>query len=878
MLLALLRRVLPSDWSEDIVRDLEEAHRRERANRGPLRADVWLAGQVVRFAGRFALERRPWRTDSGGEKERLASLTQDVRLTFRSLLRVPVFSLAVIATLAVGVGANAAVFSVVRGVLLKPLPYPHSDRLVVAEPSPWVPAEIVEDVRRRSPALEEVAGFYPLDFTVTGAERPEGVHGAVVTPDLLTLLGADMALGRAFTDKDARPDAPRTAILSHADWERSYGASPAVIGRSIRLDGVPHEIIGVMSAGFRQLTPRTGEVGVWTPAGMDRLGADVLPEGSISWAIPVARLAAGVPRERAQAELDAALDRYRERHPEAVDGPIRRLRWAPLRSNLTHAVRNGLLVLQAAVGLLLLLSCVNVANLLLVRFDSRRGEVAVRSALGASRVRLLRQLVTESVMLAIAGGLAGLVLRAAFLELMLAVAPPDLPRIGTVSDDGSIVFFTMALAIVAGLAFGTIPALAATRESPQQGLKESGRVARRSGSRQRLSRALVVAQVALTLMLVVSATLLVRSFVALSDQDPGFGTDGVVAVRMSVPEDRYESMPLLVGYLGRLVGRVQEVPGVGEAAVSNNLPLWRGNAIRSFVIDGESEVRDAQYGVVSADYFRTLGIPLLRGRPFGETDGPDAPRVAIVDEAFAERAWPGQDAIGKRLRFEDGRESLTVVGVCGDIRGYGLAAAPEPGLYIPYAQRPATPVEVAVGKNVVLLVRLQRSADTGEAAQALRQAVWDVEPGQPVPEITPLAAILSDSTRPQRFRATLLAAFAAVALLIAIAGIYGVVGHVLAQRTGELAIRRALGASDREAVRLVLGWGLRLAGVGIVLGGVGVVWAGRLIRGLLFGIEPTDPGTLLAGAVTVLLITLVACAVPAYRATRVDALVAMRSE
>lgn len=875
-LLSLLRCALPADWADDVVRDLEEAHGRRRAEVGRLRAALWLAAEAALMAGSFGVERLRQRVAHFDARHAVGFLGQDVRLALRSLRASPVFTVAVVLTVGVSIGANTAIFSVVRAVLLDPLPYPAPERLVVMEPYPWTPAEIVDDVRRTGGAFEAMAGFYPLRFTAVGGERPVEIEGAVVTPGFFRLLGARMALGRDFTDGDARPDAPPTAILSHRAWMELFGGSADAIGRALRLDGTPYEVVGVAAEGFRQLTPRTEDPGVWTVAGMDRLGANVLPEGSVPWAIPVGRLAPDVSLERAQAVLDGAVERFRGHNPGQDEVPLRGVRWATLHSNLTDGTRDALLLLQAAVGLVLLLACGNVANLLLVRSAARRGEIALRTALGASRGRLFRQLLTESVVLAVLGGLAGLALMPPTLGLVLELAPPNLLRIGDVSPDATLLLLTLGVAVATGLLFGVVPGLAATRPSASAGLQETGRTRTASRSRHRLSQVLVVAQVTLTLVLVVSAGLLVRTFVSLAGQEPGFREDGVLAMRLSVPVDRYRSVPLLEDYERRLVGRLREVPGVASAALANHLPLERSHAIRSYMAEGVTEPREAQYAVVSPGYFRTLGIPVLRGRPFHESDDRTSPPVAVVDEALAREAWPGEDPVGKRVRFEDGRAWYTVVGVSADVRGGGLAALPGAGLHIPYGQRPDTPVELAVGRDIVILVGARAGA--GELAEALRRAVWDVEPTQPVPAVVSLGSTLSESTRAQRFRATLFAAFAGLALLLAVAGIYGVVGHVLGERTHEFGIRRALGADDREIVRLALSWGLRLTAAGIALGLVGVVAAARLLSGLLFGVGATDALTVAAAVCAVLLVALLACVVPAVRAVRADPLLAMRSE
>lgn len=877
---ALLRRLLPGDWATDILRDLDEDYHRQRARSGPLRARWWFLRQWVQLAVRFTVERLRDATRSAAPGEWMRPLLQDLRFTFRSLGRSPVFFGGVVLTLAVGMGANAAIFSVVRGVVLAPLPYPDSDRLMVVDPYPWTPAEIVQNLGDAGPGTpyEEVAGYYPRPFTSTGGERPEELQGATVTPSFFGILGATMAVGRGFTDADARADAPHTAVLGYEAWQRLYGGDPAVLGRTLTLDGQPYEIVGVTAREFRPLLPRTERSDVWTPATMDQLGADVLPEGSIPWAIPLVRIRSGIPLARAQESLRTAVSRFRDRNPDESEGGPSWTRWEPLKSDVTGAARGPLFILQAAVGVVLILACVNVANLLLVRLGARRGELAVRTALGASRGQIARQLVTESVVLAVLGALAGLFLVAVSLRLVVSIAPPDLPRLSHVTLDVPVFVFALGVAVATGLAFGVAPALYGGG-SPRRSMRESTRTATGSRRRHRVTQGLVIAEVTLTVVLVASAGLLVRSFSSLIGEDPGFDTSDVVAVPLVAPEDQFDDVPGLQRYQTRLLESMARVPGVQSVALANNLPLSRGNATRSVVLEGEREPRSAQYGVVSEDYFRTLGIPVRQGRALQPNDTRDAAAVAVVDESMARSFWPDADAVGRRFRFEDDSTWITVVGVSGDIRGRGLAQSPQPGFHISYRQRPESPVELDVGKRMALLVRARPGAPSlADLSAALREAVWGVDPGQPVPEVDRLRDLVTGDAAPQRFRATLVGAFAALALLLALAGVYGVVANLLTERIHEFGIRRALGATHVDIVRTILGWGLRLATAGVVLGLVGAAWAGHLLSSFLYGVGSADPASLAFATLAVAAVTLAACLVPAWRAVRLRALVTLRGE
>jgi len=804
----------------------------------------------------------------------VSAFRHDIKHTLRGLRAAPFFFAATVLTLAVGIGANTALFSIVKTVLLEPLPYPEPERLVMLESYPWTPVEIIRDLRKSGRAFESIAAFYPRAFAISGGERPQELIGAEATPGLLRLFPARLALGRGFTPADAQPGAAPTVIINQRIWEARYGGTPDVIGRTLTVDGRAHQIIGVLEPGFRQIAPRTGEPEFWIPYEPQLVRAD----GELVWAALLGRLRDRVSLRQAQAELDAALARFQRRHPE-FEGPRWDRRFATMKSVLVKNVRTALLVLQLAVGAVLLIACVNVANLLLARLSSRRKELAIRAALGAGRSRLLRQLLTESLTLAAIGGLAGLGLMLLMLRLLLRAAPPDIPRIAEVGVDVPVLLFTLSISIVAGLLFGIVPATATTRGGPAGFLKEGSRTVAGSPTRHRLSQGLVVAEVTLTLVLLAGAGLLARTFVALTGQETGFRTEGIAVVPLHVPNGRYESVPELERFWARVIERLHAVPGIESVAVANNLPIARGGATRLLELEGESagtDARLAEYGVVSPDYFGSLEIPLLRGRYFQESDRRGAPQVAIIDAAMWRRIWPGQDPIGRRFRFVDTEEWMTVVGIVGDIRGRGLAEDPGPGFYIPYQQRPQTFVELATGHRAYVLAATDGAI--ASLGRSLRQAIWDVDPAQPVPEVTTLAAVLAERVGPERFRATLLGAFAAIALILVIAGIYGVVAYVVAERRHEFGIRRALGATGRNIVGNVLGWGLRLTGVGIALGLITVLAVNRYLASLLFGVAPGDPWTLAAAAAAVVLVTLAACLIPARTATRVNPMVALRAE
>lgn len=799
-------------------------------------------------------------------------LLRDIKQTLRNIGGRPAFFATVILTLAIGIGANTAIFSIVKTVLLDPLPYPESDQLVTMTRFPWTPTEIVLDLKESGPSFEDIAGYYPQRFAITGGEQPFELEGAQVSANFFQVFRAQTAIGRHFVEEDAQVDAPPTAMMSYGLWQRRYGGSPDVIGKTLQVSGEQRQVIGVLSREFRQFGPRAVNPELWIPFEI----APTNPDGSLNWVIPLARLQSNAALSNGQTELDVVVGRFLQRHTQ-YSGPRWDLRLVTIKSEMVSEIRPALLLLQLAVGVILLITCVNVANLLLARFSSRQREVAIRSTMGASKGRLLKQLLTESVLLSVIGGIVGLVVMLFGLKLILSVAPQDIPRIGEVTVDFSIFLFTLLVSLVTGLVFGVLPAMTATRTALYDFLKEGGRTPAGSMSKHRISRALVIAEVTLTLVLLVGAGLLIRSFVSLSSQTPGFRTADVLTLQMRVPESRYESVPQLESFFQLLAERLSAVPGVESLAVSNNLPISRGRSIRQYIVEGETEIRRAEYGVVSPAYFRMLEIPLLQGRSFDETDRRGNLRVAVIDEAMRRAGWADRDPIGKRFRFQDGEDSwLTIVGVVDNIKGGGLARDPRPGFYISYQQRPETPVELTVGRNSVVIASAQ--SDVENLAEPLRQAIWQIDSEQPVPEMATLASIVSEGVSPERFRALLLGTFAAIALLLAITGIYGVIEYLVAERTHEFGIRMALGATRQDIVRRVFVWGLRLSVFGIILGLVAVFAVTRFLASLLFGVTPMDPLTVFGSILAIVLVTLAACNIPARRATRVDPIIALRSE
>jgi predicted permease len=835
-----------------------------------------LARQAVLFATHFALEhaRSSFGTSARGYDR--GALLRDVRVSVRGFRRRPLLAATVVATLGVGIGANAAVFSMLRTVVLAPLPYPHAERLVALEPTGWAPEGIVARLGTSGRSLDAVAAYYPHRFRLTSSEGPAEVEGAVVTHGVLELLGARPTLGRSFSATDESAEAPEAAVISRRLWRERFGGEPDVLGRTVRLDGRPHVLVGVLDPDFRQITPQIDDPDVWTVAALDRLGAHILREGADPWAIPIARLAPGVAARDADRELAAAAEGHRALLPADADEPEWQYAWTGLHAQMVGDARRPLLLLQGAVALLLLLSCVNVANLLLVHLETRRTELAVRAALGASRGRLTGQLLVDGMLLSLLGAAAGLALVAVSLDAMVAAAPPGIPLMEGVALDRPATLFALGVALATGLVFGVGPGLIVTRRGPGASVAGGGR-GTASHARSDVSNGLIVAQVALTFVLVAGAGLLARSLMMLTTRDPGFRTEGVMAVSLTASRERYATADGLARYQERLIESLESVPGAASVAVANNLPLSRGSATRTYLVEGrEEEERTAQYGVVSPGYFSTLGIPILRGRAFEPADGSEAALVVIVDQTLADRVWPGVDPLGRGIRFYGDDRWRTVVGVSGPVLGRGLAGGAAPGLYIPFGQRPATAVEVDVGRRMVLLVH--GTAGAALDATSLRTAVQAVEAEQTVPSIRALRDAAAPDVDGPRFRAILLTAFAVIALLLAGTGVYGVVGTLVGRRTREIGLRRALGAGRGAVAWEVAARAGRRAALGMVLGSLALAVTAPLVEPFLFGVRPLDP-VVLGGAWIVLgALTVVACVAPVSRALRIEAAIALRAE
>ncbi|MET0626230.1 MAG: ABC transporter permease [Pyrinomonadaceae bacterium] len=812
----------------------------------------------------------------------MRTLLKDVRFAARGLWKRPGFTAVAVVTLALGIGANTAIFTVIDAALLRSLPYRDPARLVHL----WETKRSRDFERREasypdfldwraqgSDVFEGVAGYAPRQFTLALEGEATRVRGAAVTANFFDLLGVRAEAGRAFVAGEDEPGAAPSAVLGHGFWLRRFGGDRAVVGRKVTLDGAAFTVVGVLPADFQ--FARLGETEVWTPLAVS---PQVASRRYMHWLQVVARLKDGVDLEAAGARM-AAVAADIEREDAGAHAGVG-LRVVGLQEEFVGPVRPVLLVLLGAVGFVLLIACTNVANLLLARSASRRREMAIRAALGASRWRVVRQLLTESVLLSLAGGAAGLVLALWGVDLLVAAIPTaqlaQMPYLRGLSLDADVLLFAFGLSLLTGVLFGLTPALASTRTDLQESLKEGGRS---SGSRAsaRLRDLLVVSEVALALVLLVGAGLLLKSLAVMLKVDPGFDTRGLLTMRVALPPARYAEDAQAARFYEELLRRVSQLPGVRGAAATSNLPLAGDGGTGAPQVLGRStpasELTEAHMRTVSANYFEVMGIPVARGRAFGERDKRDAPPAVLVNKTFAERVFPGEDPVGRRLTFKwsgDG-PPFEIVGVVGDEKVTSLDARTTPVVYF-HNQQDAD-------SSAALVVRAE-GADPAALAGAVREAARGLDPEVPVFAVQTLEQMVSGTraTFVRRYPAYLTGVFALVALLLALVGIYGVVSYAVAQRTREIAVRVALGARGRDVMRLVLRHGLGLALAGVAAGALGALALTRLIAGLLFGVSAADPVVYALVSLLLLAVALVASLVPARRATKVDPMVALRYE
>jgi putative ABC transport system permease protein len=802
------------------------------------------------------------------------TIWQDLRYGARMLLKSPGFTLVAVITLALGIGANAAIFSVINSVLLRPLAYPQPERLVWiwgTNPSADIKQEGASlpdfaDWKAQGRSFASMGGFTNFSPILTEAGEPERLPGALVTDGFFTTLGVSPQLGRAFTPDEDRPDNRRVAVLGHGLWQRRFGGDPGIVGRKITLNGNPYLVVGVMPPGFKHPLPgMRAPVEVWTP-----LGIDPATMGRRSDFLGVvARLKPDVAIGQARSEMNALMRRLEGQYPDTNRG------WGvvllPLLERFVGDMRPTLYLLLAAVGFLLLIACANVANLLLARATARQREVAIRSALGAGRGRIVRQLLTESALLSALGGAVGLLMAKWGMDALISMSPTSLPRLGEVAFDWRVLGVAFGVALVTGLLFGLLPALQASSPLLNEALKEGGRGADAARGK-RLRSAIVVAEVALALVLSVGAGLMLRSFARLQNVNPGFNPENVLTASLSLPRAKYEEGPRVAAFYRRLLDEVAALPGVESAGLVDALPLAGGSYL-SFVIEGRpaaDRTPDAEHRVVSPGYFKAMGIPLIRGRLLSEQDQAQTPFATVISETMARRYWPNEDPLGKRINLDDSKTApwRTIVGIVGDVRNEGLNAEPNPQMYVSFAQTPR--------HGMSLVVR--GAGDPTGLIAGVRRKVAALDRDQPLYNVRTLKQALAESLARERFGLMLIVTFAGLALLLAAVGVYGVLAYSVTQRTREIGVRLALGASRRDVLRLIAGQGMKLVLAGVGVGLLAAFALTRLMTRLLYGITATDPLAFIVVSVLLVVVALVACWIPARRATKIDPMVALRFE
>jgi len=802
----------------------------------------------------------------------------DLRFALRQLRKSPGFTLIAVITLALCIGANTAIFSVVNAVLLRPLPYPHSEQLVRvfgSQPqlalAPSSPANFLE-WKEENQVFERIGTYVGQGFNLLGGDKPERVIGARVSADLLPLLGVQPALGRLFTNDEDQEGRGQVVIVSHDFWRSRFGGGPNIVRQTITLNDRPYTVIGVMPPGFAFPSTRTQ---VWVPIAFNAAERKTRDTNFID---VIARLKPGVSIEQARANMNAVARSQTERYPKTNTGVG--VKVVSLQEHIVGNVRPMLVVLLGAVAFVLLIACANVANLLLARAAARQREMAIRGALGASRSRVVRLLLTESVLLAVVGGAFGLLLAFWSLGLLVSLKPANLPRLAEIGVDRTVFLFTLAVSVVTGLLFGVAPALQVSKMDLNEGLKESSLGGTDSPRRHRLRALLVVSEVALSLVLLVGAGLMIRSFSRLLAVDPGFKADHVLTAFVSLPVSKYPKREEQTAFFDRLLERLRNVPGVSAAGLVTDIPLYGGSST-GFDVDGRPEALPGQrpmtdYRLINADYFAAMGMKLVKGRAFSRYDTEAAPGVVIINETMATRFFAGEDPIGRRLDLSgDPKDLRDIVGVVGDVRNYGVDEEVKPEVYVPFLQS-APDYLSGVVSAVTIVVR--SAIEPTALAAALREQVQALDKDQPVSELRTMEWYLADYMAQRRFNMLLLGAFAGVALVLAAVGIYGVIAYTVTQRTHEMGIRIALGAKGGDILRLVFRNAMATTLTGIALGLSAAFALTRLLRSLLYQVSPTDPVVFAAIPLLLLSVAVIATYLPARRATLVDPIEALRAE
>jgi putative ABC transport system permease protein len=860
----LLLLAYPEDFREEYGREMKSVFRDDlRRRRGILGAAAFWVGILTDVAV----------TAPG---EHMDTLRGDLKYAFRVMRARPGFTLLALAALALGIGACSAIFSVVDGILLRPLPYPEARRLM------WIagsnlPAGIKEesasgpdflDWRGQNRSFVDLACYSGWQPVLTGEGAPERIPGALVSAGFFRVLGIPALLGRTFAPDDDVPGKNPVVILSHGIWQRLFGGDPRVLGKSITLNGTPYRVLGVMPATF--LFPSTSVSEIWTiydSAALAGRGRRADHLGVIG------RLKKESTLSQADADLNAVAAALESRYPDTNTNW--RIVVMSLRDRATGQMKPALLVLLGAVGVLLVIACTNVASLLLARGMSRQKELALRTALGASRRRIMHQLLTESIVLSVMGGALSLALAWVGVRGLVAVTPADIPRIRDVGIDGTVFAFTCLMSIMTGMFFGLVPALQLSTPDIGDALKEGTRGATQGKRTVRVRNILTIGEFALATVLLIGAGLLVRSYLGLLSVDPGFRSERLLTFRLSLPAARYPDVVSTTGFYEQVLQRMRLVPGIVDVGAASDPPFLAAN-YWAFKVQGRPPLapgsnQDAESNIVTPEYFRVMGIPLVRGRPLAESDNRQRNPVVVISESMARRYWPNEEPLGERIAFDKsdkGPNWREIIGVVADTRAERLGSPPYPQFYVPYAQLPQ--------RSMTVLVKT--AGAPGSVLPDIRAAILSVDREQPLHAVQTMPEVLSASIAQQRLSTLLLAVFAFLSLLLAGIGVYGVMSYAVGQRTQEMGVRMALGARPSILLRMIMSEGLALAAVGILAGVLAALGLARLIAGLLFGIEAYDPVTFVSVAAVLAAVSLIATYVPARRATRVDAIVALKCE
>jgi putative ABC transport system permease protein len=813
-------------------------------------------------------------------------MLQEIRHALRLLLKNPLFALVAIVTLALGIGATTAVFTLVNALLIKPLPYEDPARLVLLfehftdqhlDAIPVSPPEFL-DYKAQLKSFDKLAAFTTATYNLVEGDAPERVFGATVTTDLFRLLGVQPIRGRAFRPEECTTGRDDVLMISERLWRRKFDRDPRILGSKLIADGRTYTIVGIMPATFEfplALFNITGgqfgqQADIWQPAAFTE--KQMKQRGSRAYGV-IGQLAPHVSRQQAQAELDTFVrgmrQRFQDNYPqtESFGATI-----YPLKEQVVGGMKPLLLILSGAVALVLLIACANLATMLLARASAREREMAIRVAVGASRARLLRQGLTESVILAIFGGIGGIVLAIWAIDLVKTLGTHTIPRLGEVRIDGTVLLVTLAIAVGTGLIFGLVPALATGRPDLTEALKEGGRGSTSSRRHNRLRNGLVVAEVALALVLLTGAGLLLKSFVRLENVNPGFNPKNVLTAEISLPALRYPDNQSQVGFFTELERRVSHLPGVSSAGLTLVLPMSGTNTDSSFGIEGRPSddahpSPDEELRLVSPDYFKTVQIPLLQGRFFTAADKAEAPYVVLINQALAERYWPNEQPIGKRIKIYTGKDRAwaTIVGIVGSVHHKGLDQPLTPIYYLPFAQLPYSS----------MILTLRSTQDPLSLTSAIRREVQAIDPNQPIAHVRTLEQVIADSVAPRKLAVALLAVFAAIALVLASVGIYGVMSFLVVQRTHEIGVRMALGAQRADVLRLIIAHAGTLIGAGTVLGLIVAFLSTSALRSVLYEVSALDLTTFLFVTFTLAFVALVASYIPARRATRADPMIVL---